>query len=148
VSGNVTEALDLTTPPGRAMAGLLAVYAAFEREILGERLRAGLAHVQHNGKRRGRPPTAARYAAEIGWSTRVSPGRLWGHPRILRPCRVGRKLIDVPGYTFRIFVTSCADGPAEIRRDYNRRADMENRIAELKHADTKRALTSEFRLAS
>ena len=46
---------------------------------------------------------------------------------------VGRKLIDVPGYTFRIFVTSCADLPQEIWRDYNRRADMENRIAELKH---------------
>src|SRR5437764_1293219 len=46
---------------------------------------------------------------------------------------VGRKLIDVPGYTFRIFVTSCADAPQEIWRDYNRRADMENRIAELKH---------------
>jgi DNA-directed RNA polymerase subunit N (RpoN/RPB10) len=46
---------------------------------------------------------------------------------------VGRKLIDVPGYTFRLFVTSCTDGPAEIWRDYNRRADMENRIAELKH---------------
>jgi len=46
---------------------------------------------------------------------------------------VGRKLIDVPGYTFRIFVTSCADVPQEIWRDYNRRADMENRIAELKH---------------
>src|SRR5437588_499615 len=46
---------------------------------------------------------------------------------------VGRKLIDVPGYTFRIFVTSCTDAPQEIWRDYNRRADMENRIAELKH---------------
>jgi DNA-directed RNA polymerase subunit N (RpoN/RPB10) len=46
---------------------------------------------------------------------------------------VGRKLIDVPGYTFRIFVTSCSYGPAEIWREYNRRADMENRIAELKH---------------
>lgn len=46
---------------------------------------------------------------------------------------VGRKLIDVPGYTFRIFVTSCADLPEEIWRGYNRRADMENRIAELKH---------------
>jgi hypothetical protein len=46
---------------------------------------------------------------------------------------VGRKLIDVPGYTFRIFVTSCADPPQEIWRGYNRRADMENRIAELKH---------------
>jgi len=46
---------------------------------------------------------------------------------------VGRKLIDVPGYTFRVFVTSCTDAPEEIWRDYNRRADMENRIAELKH---------------
>ena len=47
--------------------------------------------------------------------------------------RVGRKLLDVPGYTFRLFVTSCSDAPEEIWRDYNRRADMENRIAELKH---------------
>ena len=46
---------------------------------------------------------------------------------------VGRKLIDVPGYTFRVFVTSCADPPEEIWRGYHRRADMENRIAELKH---------------
>jgi hypothetical protein len=46
---------------------------------------------------------------------------------------LGRKLIEVPGYTFRVFVTSSADAPPEIWRDYNRRADMENRIAELKH---------------
>ena len=46
---------------------------------------------------------------------------------------VGRKLIDVPGYTFRVFVTSCVDLPQDNWRDYNRRADMENRIAELKH---------------
>jgi DNA-directed RNA polymerase subunit N (RpoN/RPB10) len=46
---------------------------------------------------------------------------------------VGRKLIDVPGYTFRVFVTSCAEPPEEIWRGYRRRADMENRIAELKH---------------
>jgi putative DNA-invertase from lambdoid prophage Rac len=31
---SLTEALDLTTPAGRAMAGLLAVFAEFEREIL------------------------------------------------------------------------------------------------------------------
>lgn len=29
----LTEALDLTTPPGRAMAGLLAIFSEFEREI-------------------------------------------------------------------------------------------------------------------
>ena len=56
---SLTEALDLTTPAGRAMAGLLAVFAEFEREILGERTRAGLAHARQNGKRLGRPATAA-----------------------------------------------------------------------------------------
>jgi DNA invertase Pin-like site-specific DNA recombinase len=62
---SLTEALDLTTPAGRAMAAMLAVFAAFEREILQERTRAGLAHARQNGKRLGRPATAALHAAEI-----------------------------------------------------------------------------------
>jgi hypothetical protein len=31
----------------------------------------------------------------------------------------GRKLLDVPGYTFRIFVTNRTDSVLEIWRDYN-----------------------------
>ena len=46
---------------------------------------------------------------------------------------LGRKLLDVPGYTFRLLVTNLSAPPEEIWRDYNHRADMENRIAELKH---------------
>jgi DNA invertase Pin-like site-specific DNA recombinase len=61
---SLTEALDLTTPAGRAMAGLLAIFAEFEREILRERTKAGLAHARANGKRLGRPATAAAHAAE------------------------------------------------------------------------------------
>ena len=62
---SLTEALDLTTPTGRAMAGLLAVFSEFEREILQERVRAGLAHARQNGKRLGRPPTAALNAKQV-----------------------------------------------------------------------------------
>src|SRR5580704_2271090 len=62
---SLNEALDLTTPAGRAMAGLLAVFAAFEREILQERVRAGLAHARENGKRLGRPPSAALHAGQV-----------------------------------------------------------------------------------
>ena len=61
---SLTEALDLTTPAGRAMAGLLAVFAEFEREILRERVRAGLDHARQQGKRLGRPPSAAFKAVE------------------------------------------------------------------------------------
>jgi putative DNA-invertase from lambdoid prophage Rac len=62
---SLTEALDLTTPAGRAMAGLLAIFAEFEREILRERTRAGLLEARQNGKRLGQPMTAGLQAAEI-----------------------------------------------------------------------------------
>jgi len=62
---SLTEALDLTTPAGRAMAALLAVFAEFEREILRERVRAGLAHARQNGQRLGRPATAALHADKV-----------------------------------------------------------------------------------
>ncbi len=61
---SLTEALDLTTPTGRAMAGLLAVFAEFEREILRERVRAGLAHARQQGKRLGRPPSVVPKAGQ------------------------------------------------------------------------------------
>jgi putative DNA-invertase from lambdoid prophage Rac len=62
---SLTEAPDLTTPAGRAMAALLAVFAEFEREILRERVRAGLAQARQNGQRLGRPVTAALHADQV-----------------------------------------------------------------------------------
>ena len=53
---SLTEALDLTTPAGRALAGMLAVFAEFERDILRERVRAGMAKARAAGKHLGRPP--------------------------------------------------------------------------------------------
>jgi DNA invertase Pin-like site-specific DNA recombinase len=61
---SLTEALDLTTPAGRAMAGLLSVFAEFEREILRERVCAGIAHARQQGKRLGRPPSVVHKAVE------------------------------------------------------------------------------------
>jgi hypothetical protein len=51
---------------------------------------------------------------------------------------VGRKLLDVPGYTYRVWVTSRTESAVEIWRDYNGRATVEQRIEEMKndlHAD-------------
>jgi hypothetical protein len=45
---------------------------------------------------------------------------------------VGRKLLEVPGYTFRLFVTNLADPPEQVWRDYNQRVCIEQRIEELK----------------
>ena len=46
---------------------------------------------------------------------------------------VGRKLIDVPGYTFRIWVTNRSESVLALWRDYNGRATVEQRIEELKN---------------
>jgi len=58
---SLTEALDLTTPAGRAMAGLLSIFAEFEREILRERVKSGIAHAGQKGKNHGRPATLKQY---------------------------------------------------------------------------------------
>jgi putative DNA-invertase from lambdoid prophage Rac len=62
---SLTEALDPTTPAGRAMAGMLAIFAGFERDILRERVRAGWAHARQNGKKLGRPITAGRHTEQV-----------------------------------------------------------------------------------
>jgi hypothetical protein len=46
---------------------------------------------------------------------------------------VGRRLIEVPGYTYRIFVTNRDEEPVTLWRDYNQRACVEQRIEELKN---------------
>ena len=43
---SLTEAMGLTTPASRAMAGLLSVFAGFEHEILRERIRAAIAEAR------------------------------------------------------------------------------------------------------
>jgi DNA invertase Pin-like site-specific DNA recombinase len=83
---SLTEALDLTTPAGRAMAGLLAIFAEFEREVLRERTRAGLEQARQNGKRLGRPVTAALQSDQVRKLYRAGLSK----SEIARRLRIGR----------------------------------------------------------
>jgi DNA invertase Pin-like site-specific DNA recombinase len=62
---SITEALDFTTAAGRAMSGLLAVFSEFEREMISERVKAGLIQARLRGKRLGRPPIPREKVAKI-----------------------------------------------------------------------------------
>jgi DNA invertase Pin-like site-specific DNA recombinase len=62
---SLSEALDMTTPSGRALAGMLAVFAEFERDILRDRVKAGIAQARKEGRPHGRPPTVARFAPQV-----------------------------------------------------------------------------------
>ena len=49
-------AFDLSTPPGRMMAIIIAGIAEFERKLIQERIRSGIAAAKARGKRLGRQP--------------------------------------------------------------------------------------------
>ena len=83
---SLTEALDLTTPTGRAMAGMVAVFAEFEREVLRERVRAGIAQARREGRPHGRPRTASLKAEE---AVRLKADQV-SHSEIARRLGIGR----------------------------------------------------------
>ncbi len=80
------QGLDTSTPAGKAMFQMLGVFAEFEREIIAERIHAGLARAREQGTRSGkpigRPPTsmarrrAIVKAREAGGSIRQIAGEL------------------------------------------------------------------------
>jgi putative DNA-invertase from lambdoid prophage Rac len=62
---SVSEGLDFSTPTGRAMSQMLSVFAQFERDVLRDRVRAGLEHARRRGKTLGRPATVQAQADKI-----------------------------------------------------------------------------------
>jgi DNA invertase Pin-like site-specific DNA recombinase len=57
--------LDTATPTGKLMLNLMGSFAEFEREIMLERQREGVAKAKAAGKYKGRVPTARRQSAEV-----------------------------------------------------------------------------------
>jgi len=58
-----TQALDTATSAGRAMYHMLGVFAEFERDMIRDRVRAGLDRARRKGTKLGRRPT--KHADEI-----------------------------------------------------------------------------------
>ncbi len=59
------QALDTTTPSGKAMFQMMSVFSEFERSMISERVKAGLARTKANGTRLGRPMTSPQTEAQI-----------------------------------------------------------------------------------
>ena len=59
------QALDTSTPSGRALFQMLGVFSEFERAMIRERVVAGLQRAKAEGKRLGRPPTSRRVETRI-----------------------------------------------------------------------------------
>ena len=59
------QALDTTTPSGRALFGMMAVFAEFERAMIQERVHAGLSRAKAQGKKLGRPTLSGDIEAKV-----------------------------------------------------------------------------------
>ena len=62
---SITDAVDSSTPMGRALIELLASVAELERENIRERVRAGMRAARQRGTHCGRPRMANRETAEV-----------------------------------------------------------------------------------
>jgi len=135
-------------PDGFPVRAVRADAGFFEKEFLDELETRSLAYaiaVRMNrlvqravvGIQQWRPFGVGLEVGEIGYQTYK-----WTHPRRLvvvreeirtRPEARGRRLFDIPDYTFHGVITSLTDAPEDVWRFYNGRADSENRLKELKY---------------
>lgn len=60
-----TQALDTTTPSGRALFQMMGVFSELEREMLIARIKSGIARARSQGVALGRAPTAMRKATQV-----------------------------------------------------------------------------------
>lgn len=96
----IDQAIDTTTPSGRLLFHMLAAIAEFERDLIRERVMAGLQRAKAQGRRLGRPRkhridvAAVRTLIAEGLSLRAVGRRLIAHPWAVR-----RALLSVEAVT-------------------------------------------------
>jgi DNA invertase Pin-like site-specific DNA recombinase len=79
------QGVDTTTPGGKALFQMMGVCAEFEREMIRERVNAGLARARAEGKTLGRP----KVTPEIEKAIRAARAQGMGMLKIARAVRVG-----------------------------------------------------------
>ncbi|MCR6631398.1 MAG: recombinase family protein [Magnetospirillum sp.] len=84
------QALDTSTPSGRAMFQMCGVFAEFERGMIRERVAAGLGRAKAQGKTLGRPKAGAEVEARI----RKLHGGGMGKLKIARTLGVGVSVVQ------------------------------------------------------
>lgn len=91
---SLRESIDLTTPTGRLLVHMIAALAEFERELIRERVRAGIARVKATGKTRsGKPIGRPRRTVDVRAVKRLrAEGRTWRS--IAQALKVPRRTLE------------------------------------------------------
>ncbi|EIZ79220.1 resolvase domain-containing protein, partial [Novosphingobium sp. Rr 2-17] len=84
------QGLDTSTPSGRAMFGMLGVFAEFERAMIVERVNAGLSRAKAKGVKLGRKPVSKTVEGKI-MDLRAQG---WGMLKIAKELNVGSSVVQ------------------------------------------------------
>lgn len=84
------QGVDTTTPAGRALFQMLGVFAEFERAIIVERVKAGIARARAEGKHLGRPYINSATEQAIRAALAEGKGIRW----VARECGVGTSVVQ------------------------------------------------------
>ena len=84
------QGVDTTTPAGRALFSMCGVFAEFERSMIQERVKAGLARAKAAGKVLGRP----RVSAEVEAQVRALHANGVGKVRLAKQLRIGVSVVQ------------------------------------------------------
>jgi DNA invertase Pin-like site-specific DNA recombinase len=84
------QAVDTTTPAGRALFQMMGVFAEFERSMIQERVKAGLQRAKSQGKRLGRPTVSPKTEEAIRAARETGMGML----KIAREVGVGVSVVQ------------------------------------------------------
>jgi DNA invertase Pin-like site-specific DNA recombinase len=88
------QAVDTTTPAGRALFQMLGVFAEFERAIIQERIHAGLARARAKGTRSGKPIGRRRIDATREAAIRAALASGKGILKTARECGTGVSVVQ------------------------------------------------------
>jgi DNA invertase Pin-like site-specific DNA recombinase len=83
------QAVDTTTPAGRALFQMLGVFAEFERSIIQERVKAGMERARKHGTKSGKPIGQPRLAEAKVEAIRAELARGTGIIKTARLCGTG-----------------------------------------------------------
>lgn len=83
------QAIDTTTPSGKAMVQMCLVFAEFERGMMQERINAGIARARANGTKSGKPIGRPKVSIEIEAAIKTARAEGKGIRKIAREVGVG-----------------------------------------------------------
>lgn len=85
---SVHDNVDTSTPAGRLAFGIIGAVAQFQRELIGENVRSGLARAKRNGQQLGRPTVLSPDLIAQAYDLRANMGHSW--PLIAKTLHITR----------------------------------------------------------